>query len=99
MRYIKIELALAKPVGVSKTFHLLDVVASSHRLHTMGTTVTSATRVPAFDNLSDDSLPYLHKTPSLKKMVEKHASLPPSVSSEFLHFSFALLLRALISAL
>jgi hypothetical protein len=93
------ELALAKPVGVSKKFHLLDVVASSHELHAMGITTTRTTQVPAFDNLGDDSSPDVRKTPSPAKTVEKHASPPPSVSSKFLGFSFTLLPRALISTL
>jgi hypothetical protein len=35
----EIELALVKPIGVSKKFHLLDVVASSHA-HATGATMT-----------------------------------------------------------
>jgi hypothetical protein len=51
----EIELALAKPVGVSKKFHLLDAVGSSHGPHAMGVATTHAARVVAFNNLSDDS--------------------------------------------
>jgi hypothetical protein len=36
----EIELALAKPVRVSKKFCLLDVAALSHGLHATGLTVT-----------------------------------------------------------
>jgi hypothetical protein len=75
-------LSLAKPVRVSKKFCLLDVAASSHGPHTVGTTSTRAARVPTFNNLSDDSLLDVCKTPSPKKMVEKHASALPSVSGE-----------------
>jgi hypothetical protein len=96
---LEIELALAKPVGVSKKFYLLDVVALSYGPHVTGTASTCAARVSAFDNLVDGSLPDVHRTPSLKRTVEKHASPPPSVSGEFLHFSFDLLPRALMTAL
>jgi hypothetical protein len=95
----EIELALAKPVGVSKKFRVLDVVCSSHRLHAVGVTLIRATRVPAFNNLGVDSFPDVCRTPSPAKMVEKRASPPPSVSGEFLHFSFALLPWALITIL
>jgi hypothetical protein len=80
-------------------FHLLYVAASSHGPHTAGATATHATQVPAFDNLEDDSSPDVRNTPSLEKTVEKHTSSPPSVSSEYLCFSFALLLWALINDL
>jgi hypothetical protein len=83
----EIELALAKPVGVSKNFRLLDVVASSHARVT-GATATRTTRVLAFDNLSDDSSPDVREAPSPGKMMEKLVSPPPLVSGEFLHFSF-----------
>jgi hypothetical protein len=55
--------------------------------------------VLAFDNLSDDLSPDVCKTHSPAKKVEKRASLPPLVSGGFLYFSFALLSRALITAL
>jgi hypothetical protein len=51
----EIELALAKPAGISKKFCLLDAVGSSHRPPTPGITTTHAARVPAFDNLGIDS--------------------------------------------
>jgi hypothetical protein len=50
----EIELALAKPVGISKKFCLLDVEASSHGLCNTGATMTHTACVPAFDNLDDD---------------------------------------------
>jgi hypothetical protein len=87
----KIELVLVKPVGVSKKFCPLDVVASSHGLHAMGVAATHAARVLAFNNLGDDSSLDVRKTPSPVKMVERRVSPLPSVSGEFLHFSFALL--------
>jgi hypothetical protein len=49
-------LVVAKHVGVSKKFSLLDVAASSHA-RTMGATATRTARVPAFDNLGDDLSP------------------------------------------
>jgi hypothetical protein len=82
-----IELALTKPVGVSKKFHLLDVAASSHT-NTACTTTTHTAWVPAFDNLGDDSSPDVHEAPSPGKTMEKPVSLPPLVSGEFLRFSF-----------
>jgi hypothetical protein len=70
----EIELALAKPVRVSKRFHLLDVAALSHGPH------------PASMDLGDDSSLDVRKTPSPARMEAKRASLPPLVSGEFLHF-------------
>jgi hypothetical protein len=84
----KIELALAKPIGVSKKFCLLDAVGSSHVPHATGIVTTRAARVPAFDNLDDDSSLDVRKTPSLVRTIERCASLPPSVSGEFLCFGF-----------
>jgi hypothetical protein len=55
-------LALAKPIGVSKKFCLLDVAASSHA-RAVSATATNIARVPAFDNLGNDSLPDVRKTP------------------------------------
>jgi hypothetical protein len=46
----EIELALAKPLAVSKNFHLLDVAALSHGPHAVSIAATCAARVPAFDN-------------------------------------------------
>jgi hypothetical protein len=81
----EIELALAKPVGVSKKFCLLDVAAPSHGLRGASLTTTRsgecAARVAAFDNLGDDSSPDVRKTPSPKRAEEKHAAPPPSISS------------------
>jgi hypothetical protein len=92
-------LAITKPVGVSKKFHLLDVAASTHGLHAAGVTLTHAAWVLAFDNLGYDSLPDLSKTPSPTKTVEKRASPPLSMSDKFLHFSFALLPWAFLTVL
>jgi hypothetical protein len=80
----EIELAVAKPIEVSKKFHLLDVADSSHGLHAAGIAATHAAQVLAFDNLDDDSLPDVRKTPSPAKMVEKRVSLPPSVYDNYL---------------
>jgi hypothetical protein len=74
---------------VSKKFCLLDVPALSHA-HAAGTIATHTARVPAFDNLSHDSSPDVHKIPSPERMIEKRISLPPSMSGEFLCFSFAI---------
>jgi hypothetical protein len=95
----EIELALKKPVGVSKKFHLLGVLASSHGLHTIGAVVTLIAQVPTFDSLGDDLSPDAQKNPSPTKMVEKCVSPSPSVSDEFLRFTFALLPRTLITVL
>jgi hypothetical protein len=80
----EIELALAKLVGMSKKFCLLDVVAPSHGVHSAGLTVArageSAARVAAFDNLGNDSSPDAHRSPSLKRVVEKCAAPLPSMS-------------------
>jgi hypothetical protein len=73
---------------VSKKFYLLDVAASSHEPHIAGAAVTHTAQVPAFNNLDDDSSLDVCKTPSPGKMIEKHMSPPPSVSGEFLCFSF-----------
>jgi hypothetical protein len=85
----EIELALARPIGVSKKFHLLDVAASSHGLHAVGITGTRVAQVLAFDNLGDDSSSDVHKTPSPIRTVEIRASPSPLVSRMFLCFSFA----------
>jgi hypothetical protein len=55
----EIELALAKPVGVTKKFRLLDAADSSHAPTppATGATTTHAAQVPTLDNLSDDSSP------------------------------------------
>jgi hypothetical protein len=86
----EIELALAKTVGVSKKFHPLDVVASSHGPRTVGITTTHAARVPTFDNLRDDSFADVRGTPSPKRMTEKCASPPLPLFGEFWHLSFTL---------
>jgi hypothetical protein len=85
----EIELALAKPIEVSKMFRLLDVAASSH-FRTVGTAMTHTARVSTFYNLSYDSSPDVHEAPSQEKTMEKLLSLPPSMSGEFLRFSFAI---------
>jgi hypothetical protein len=95
----EIELALVRHVGISKKFCLLDVAASSQGLHAEGITITYAARVPAFNNLGDDSTRDVRKTPSPVRTVERHASPPPSVSGKFLHFSFTLLPWTLITIL
>jgi hypothetical protein len=82
-------LALAKPVGVSKKFFLLDVAASS-LARTVGTTPTHTARVPAFDNLGINSSPDVREAPSPRKTIEKPVSPPPLVSGEFLRFSFTI---------
>jgi hypothetical protein len=85
---LEIELALAKLVGVSKKFHLLDVVGSSHEPHAAGIVRTHAAQVLTFNNLGDDSSPDVRKTPSPVKTIERCASPPPLVSGEFLCFGF-----------
>jgi hypothetical protein len=85
-----IELALMKPLGVFKKFHLLDVADSSQAC-TTGITMTHTTRVSAFDNLSDDSSPDVCEAPSPGATMEKLASPPPLASGEFLRFNFAIL--------
>jgi hypothetical protein len=85
----EIELSLAKPVGVSKKFCLLDVATSSQRLPSRGLTMVRVERpahVPAFDNLGDDSLPDVHKARSPERTVEKCTSPPPSMAGEFFSF-------------
>jgi hypothetical protein len=80
----KIELVLVKPVGVSKFFCLLDVPTSSHGLRDEGPATVyggeHAAHVMAFDNLGDDSLLDVRKTPSPKRTGEKHPAPPPSIS-------------------
>jgi hypothetical protein len=89
VRYVAVELALAKPVGVSKKFCLLDVAALSHARATSA--VTTRTARVAFDNLGDDSSPDVHEAPSPETTMEKHVSPLPSVSGEFLRFSSTIL--------
>jgi hypothetical protein len=72
----EIELALAKPIGVSKKFHLRDNY--------------SVSRVRAFDYLGDDSSSDVRKTPSPERATEKCVSPPPLASGEFLCFSFTI---------
>jgi hypothetical protein len=90
MRYVRNRIGSCEARWVSKKFRMLDVVASSHGPRAMGVTVTRAARVPAFNNLSNDSSLDVRNTPSPERMREKHASLPPSVSGEFLLCSFML---------
>jgi hypothetical protein len=75
--------------GVSKKFHLLDVAALSHA-HAAGATVTHTARVPAFNDLDDDSSPDVHEAPSPGKTMDKLVSPLPSVSAEYLHLSFTI---------
>jgi hypothetical protein len=84
---LEIELALMKPIRVSKIFCLLDTAGSSHGPHAAAITATHTAHVPAFNNLSDDSSPDVCWTPSHVRTIERRASPPPSVSSEFLCFS------------
>jgi hypothetical protein len=69
----KIELALMKPVGISKFFCLLDVVAPSHGHRGVGLAMIHAgeraARMVAFDNLGDE------------KVVEKSPASLPSMPS------------------
>jgi hypothetical protein len=89
-----IELALARPLGVSKKFHLLDVAASCQAC-AVGVTTTRTAQVSAFDNLGDDSSPNVHEAPSLGATMEKPVSPPPSVPGEFFCFSFVILTAGL----
>jgi hypothetical protein len=81
----KMELALAKLVGISKFFCLLDVPAPSHGKHDEGHTMTHVNEctacVVAFNNLSDDSSSDVRKTPLPKRTGEKCHAPPPSTSS------------------
>jgi hypothetical protein len=98
----EIELALAKPNGVSKKFRLLDVTAPSCGLDTRGlamTHVERTARMPTFNNLDDDLSPDVHETPSPKKIGETRAFPPPLVSGDFLRFGFALLPQVLMATL
>jgi hypothetical protein len=92
------ELALAKPIEVSKKVRPSDVAASSQGPHAMGATMTRAARVPVFDNLGDDSSPDVHKTTSPTMMIGKCTSPPPSVSGELCLLGSYFLLRARTSA-
>jgi hypothetical protein len=98
----EIELALPKPIGVSKKFLLLDVAALPNAPHASGMTVVHVAWVVTFDNLGGDSSPDTRAIPSPKGRIEKRASslkrmteectfLQPSVSGEFLRCAFTLL--------
>jgi hypothetical protein len=80
----KIELTVAKLVGMSKKICLLDVMASSHGVCCAGLTAARAgeraARVVAFDNLGNESSPNAHQTPSLKRAAEKCAAPLSSMS-------------------
>jgi hypothetical protein len=80
----EIELALTKPVGVSKFFCLLDVPASSRGVRDKGPAMTYGSErtacVMAFNNLGDDSFPDVRKTPSPKRTGEKRLAPLPSIS-------------------
>jgi hypothetical protein len=85
-----IELALAKPLRVSKKFRLLDVVDLSQACAT-GSMTTRTAWVPTFDNLGDDSSLDVRESPSPGTTMEKPASPPPLASGVFLRFSFTIL--------
>jgi hypothetical protein len=89
-----IELALVKPLGVSKKFRLLDVAASCQAC-AVGVTMTRTALVSGFNNLGDDSSPSVHEAPSLGATMEKPASPPPSAPGEFFCFSFVILTAGL----
>jgi hypothetical protein len=78
-------LALAKLVGVSKIFCLLDVAAPSPGLRGAGLTTSRggecAARVAPFDNLGDHSSPDVCKTLLPIRGGEKRATPLPSISS------------------
>jgi hypothetical protein len=73
----EIELALMRPVGVSKIFCLLDVPASSHGVHAEGPTVAyggeHAARVMAFDLAMTHHRMFAR--PSLPQELEKNVQL------------------------
>jgi hypothetical protein len=96
----EIQLALVKPVGVSKKNCLLDVLTSSHGVHDKGPTAAyggeRTARLVAFYNLGDDSSPDVRKTPSPKRTGEKHPTPPPSLSGWFLRCIFTLFWQALM---
>jgi hypothetical protein len=100
---LEIELALAKPVGVSKKICLLDVADLTHGLHcaglNMAPTGECVARVAAFDNLGDDSSPDVRKTPSPKNMGRYVHLLHRRHLVSFFCCSFALLPRALTTIL
>jgi hypothetical protein len=75
---------------VSKKFRMLDVVTSS-QARVAGIVTTHTARVPAFNNLGDESSSDVHEAPSPGATMEKPASPPPSASGEFLRFSFVIL--------
>jgi hypothetical protein len=92
-----IELALAKPLMVSKKFHLLDVATLSQG-HAEGVTMTRTAQLPAFDNLDDDSSPDVLEAPSPGATMEKAASSLPLAPGEFLRFSFTILIMVLMAS-
>jgi hypothetical protein len=55
--------------------------------------------VPTFDNLGDDSLMDVHKTPSSKRTAEKRTCPLPSMFGLFLLFKFRLFSHVLITVL
>jgi hypothetical protein len=80
----EIELALAKPIAMSKKFCLLNIMAPSHGVRSAGLVVACAdecvAQVTAFDNLGDDSSLDARRTPSLKRAMEKCVTPLPSMS-------------------
>jgi hypothetical protein len=76
----EIELAPAKPVGVSKKLCLLDAPSSSHGHRSGGAAIAKGsewtTRILAFDNLGDDSSPNVREA-ALPQENKEHLSPPP----------------------
>jgi hypothetical protein len=96
----EIELALPKLVGVSKFFCLLDVPASTHEIRDKGPAVAyggeCVAHVMAFDNLGDDSLPDICRTPTPRRTGETHPAPPPSLSGWILRCIFTLFWQTLM---
>jgi hypothetical protein len=67
-----LELALAKPVGVSKKFRLMDVAAPPLMPLTSSAVVPCAARVPAFNNLEGDSSLGSRAGPCLRRLRSTH---------------------------
>jgi hypothetical protein len=95
----KIELALAKPIGVSKKFCFSDMLRFSQSRRDEGGPVVQATserasRVLSFANLGDSS-PDTHKASPSEKTVDVPS--PPIVTpSWYSYYSFAHLFCALV---
>jgi hypothetical protein len=76
-----LELALAKPVGVSKKFHLMDVAAPPLM---PSAAVPCAARVPAFNNLEGDSSLGSRAGPCLRRLRSTHVHRAPALLTEVL---------------